>query len=122
MTSAAPKGGLRRFLLSGSGWPYLLVPFIPVAVVLELTHASATIVYITSAHGDIQTAALMGRATEELAAQLEGLGLGNLGLGGGGTGGGGADQENLERYSQCIQEAAGNSDEVRKCADLLTTP
>ena len=41
---------------------------------------------------------------------------------GGAGGGGGADQENLERYSQCIQQAAGNSDEVRKCADLLTTP
>jgi hypothetical protein len=62
---------------------------------------------------------------EELVAQLEGLGLGNLGLGGSGLGGGaggGAGQENLERYSQCIQEAAGDSDEVRKCADLLTTP
>jgi len=64
---------------------------------------------------------------EELLAQLEGLGidLGRLGgLGGGGQGGsgGGASQENLERYSQCIQEAAGNSDEVRKCADLLTAP
>jgi hypothetical protein len=59
---------------------------------------------------------------KELIGQLEGLGLGNLGLGGGSAGGGGARQENLERYSQCIQEAAGNSDEVRKCADLLTTP
>jgi hypothetical protein len=61
---------------------------------------------------------------DELVAQLEGLGLGNLGLGGGGGSGGsgGADQQNLERYSQCIQEAAGNSEEVRKCADLLTTP
>jgi Ca2+:H+ antiporter len=77
MTSAAPKGGLRRFLLSGSGWPYLLVPFIPVAVVLELTHASATIVFITSALGVIPTAALMGRATEELAAR-SGPGIGGL--------------------------------------------
>jgi hypothetical protein len=63
---------------------------------------------------------------DELVAQLEGLGLGNLGLGGAGSGGagggGGADQENLERYSKCIQQAGGNSDEVRKCADLLTTP
>jgi hypothetical protein len=62
---------------------------------------------------------------DELVARLEGLGLGNLGLGGsalGGGTGGGAGQENLERYSQCIQEAAGDSDEVRKCADLLTTP
>ena len=62
---------------------------------------------------------------DELVAQLEGLGLGNLGLGGsalGGGAGGGAGEENLERYSRCIQEAAGDSDEVRKCADLLTTP
>src|SRR5215218_10157525 len=79
MTSAAPKGGfdLRRFLLSGSGWPYLLVPFIPVAVVLELAHASATIVFITSALGVIPTAALMGRATEELATR-SGPGIGGL--------------------------------------------
>ena len=30
---------LRRFLLSGDGWPYLLVPFIPIAIALELAHA-----------------------------------------------------------------------------------
>jgi hypothetical protein len=65
---------------------------------------------------------------EELAARLEDLGIGNLGQLGAGiggsdsSGGGGATQENLEKYSQCIQDAAGNSDEVRKCADLLTTP
>jgi hypothetical protein len=61
---------------------------------------------------------------DELVGQLESLGLAVPGLGGsgGGPGGGGADQENLERYSQCIQQAAGDSDEVRKCADLLTTP
>jgi hypothetical protein len=57
---------------------------------------------------------------DELVAQLEGLGLGNLGLGGSGASSGGTNQENLERYSQCIEKAAGNSDEVRKCADLLT--
>ena len=61
---------------------------------------------------------------DALVEQLQGLGLGNLGLGGAGAGAGsvGAGQENLERYSQCIQDAAGSSDEVRKCADLLTTP
>jgi hypothetical protein len=65
---------------------------------------------------------------DELVERLNELGLGNLGLGlggsglGGGSTGGGAGEENLERYSQCIQEAGGNSDEVRKCADLLTTP
>ncbi len=60
-------GGLRRFLLSGSGWPYLLVPFIPLAIVLELVHAEATLIFGAAAAGVIPTAALMGRATEELA-------------------------------------------------------
>jgi hypothetical protein len=61
----------------------------------------------------------------ELADQLGGLGLGGLGGGGaqgggGGAGGGGAaDPQALEKYSQCIQDAAGDSAEVRKCADLL---
>jgi hypothetical protein len=29
-----------RFLLSGSGWPYLLVVFIPYAVVLEIAQTA----------------------------------------------------------------------------------
>src|SRR5919109_4447249 len=79
MTAAPPQGGfdLRRFLLSGSGWPYLLVPFIPVAVALELAHASASTIFLTSAAGVIPTAALMGRATEELAAR-SGPGIGGF--------------------------------------------
>src|SRR5687768_18361715 len=68
---------LRRFLLSGSGWPYLLVPFIPIALALELGHASATVIFVASALGVIPTAALMGRATEELAAR-SGPGIGGL--------------------------------------------
>ncbi|HEX8156263.1 MAG TPA: calcium/proton exchanger [Solirubrobacteraceae bacterium] len=55
-----------RFLLSGSGWPYLLVPFIPIAIALELAHAEATLIFAAAAAGVIPTAALMGRATEEL--------------------------------------------------------
>jgi len=31
----------RPFLLTGEGWPYLLVPLIPVAIFLELIHAGA---------------------------------------------------------------------------------
>ena len=50
----------RHFLLTGEGWPYLLVPLIPVAVVLEFTHAGATWVFLASALGVIPTAALMG--------------------------------------------------------------
>ena len=80
MSTGAPETGgfnLRRFLLSGSGWPYTLVPFIPIAVALELTHASASAIFITSALGVIPTAALMGRATEELATR-SGPGIGGF--------------------------------------------
>ena len=77
MTEAEQRFNLRRFLFSGSGWPYTLVPFIPVALVLELAHASATIVFAASALGVIPTAALMGRATEELAAR-SGPGIGGF--------------------------------------------
>jgi Ca2+:H+ antiporter len=68
---------LKRFLLSGSGWPYLLVPFIPVAIVLELVHAEPALVFLAAAAGVIPTAALMGRATEELAHRA-GPGIGGL--------------------------------------------
>jgi Ca2+:H+ antiporter len=65
------------FLRTPEGWPYLLVPLIPVAVILELIGASPTVVFATSALGIIPTAALMGRATEELAAR-SGPGIGGL--------------------------------------------
>jgi Ca2+:H+ antiporter len=79
MSAGAPDSGfdLRRFLLSGAGWPYLLVPFIPIAIVLELAHAEASIIFVASALGVIPTAALMGRATEELAAR-SGPGIGGF--------------------------------------------
>ncbi|MGH2943138.1 MAG: calcium/proton exchanger, partial [Solirubrobacteraceae bacterium] len=67
----------RRFLLSGSGWPYLLVPFIPIAIVLELSHAEAAVIFGAAAAGVVPTAALMGRATEELA-HRSGPGIGGL--------------------------------------------
>lgn len=65
------------FFASAHGWPYLLVPFIAVAIVLELIHAAPALVFAASALGVIPTAALMGRATEELAAK-SGPGLGGL--------------------------------------------
>jgi Ca2+:H+ antiporter len=67
----------RRFLLTSQGWPYLLVPFIPIAIVLELAHAPAVLIFFASALGVIPTAALMGRATEELAVR-SGPGIGGL--------------------------------------------
>jgi Ca2+:H+ antiporter len=78
MSTAAPRrGGPRRFLVSGEGWPYLLTPLIPVAVVLALGDAEPAAVFFTSAAGVIPTAALMGRATEELA-DRSGPGIGGL--------------------------------------------
>ena len=80
---ADPSTGPRRsrgpaaFLLSGEGWPYTLVPFIPIAVALELLHAGPVLIFATSAIGVIPTAALMGRATEELADRV-GPGIGGL--------------------------------------------
>ena len=67
----------RRFLLTAEGWPYLLVPFIPLAVALSIAGASAPITFLASAVGVIPTAALMGRATEELA-ERSGPGIGGL--------------------------------------------
>jgi Ca2+:H+ antiporter len=77
VTQARASFNLRRFLLSGEGWPYLLVPFIPIAVVFEFAHVGAVPTFFTSTLGVIPTAALMGRATEELAARA-GPGIGGL--------------------------------------------
>ena len=79
MTEAGgQRFNLRTFLFSGAGWPYLLVPFIPIAIVLEFfVHPEATIIFAASALGVIPTAALMGRATEELAARA-GPGIGGF--------------------------------------------
>ena len=77
MTAASEPFNLRRFLFSGSGWPYLLVPFIVIAVVLDLAHANPILIFFASALGVVPTAALMGRATEELAHRA-GPGIGGL--------------------------------------------
>ena len=71
------RGGLARFLLSGDGWPYLLLPFIPLAIGLEIAHAGSALIFFTSAIGVIPTAAAMGTATEELADRA-GPGIGGL--------------------------------------------
>jgi Ca2+:H+ antiporter len=68
---------VRRFLLSGEGWPYLLVPFIPFAVALDLLGAAPAVIFGASVLGVVPTAALMGKATEELAAR-SGPGIGGL--------------------------------------------
>jgi Ca2+:H+ antiporter len=74
------QGGPRldaSFLRTPTGWPYLLAPLIPIAIALDLAGAPATAVFAASALGIVPTAALMGRATEELAAR-SGPGIGGL--------------------------------------------
>jgi Ca2+:H+ antiporter len=66
-----------RWLFGAEGWPYLLAPLIPIAVVLELAHASHTAIFFAAAVAVIPPAALMGKATEELAAR-SGPGIGGL--------------------------------------------
>ncbi len=67
-----------RFLFSAQGWPYLLAPFILVAVLLEFAfHADPVLIFVSAALGIIPTAALMGLATEELAARA-GPGIGGF--------------------------------------------
>ncbi len=68
---------LSSFLFTGAGWPYLLVPFIPIAVALDVSSAAPTLIFLAAALGVVPTAALMGKATEELAAR-SGPGIGGL--------------------------------------------
>jgi Ca2+:H+ antiporter len=56
---------------------YGLAAFIPVALALDLVDASPSLVFATSALGIVPTAALMGEATEQLAART-GPGVGGL--------------------------------------------
>jgi Ca2+:H+ antiporter len=66
---------LKRLL--GGNLLNLLLVFVPVAIVLELQHASATLIFIVSCLAVIPLAGLMGHATEELAERM-GEGVGGL--------------------------------------------
>src|SRR4051794_35846759 len=76
MAAPSRKGPL-SFLFTAQGAPYLLVPLIPIAIVLDIANASAGVVFFAAALGIVPTAALMGLATEELAAR-SGPGIGGL--------------------------------------------
>ena len=75
--SPRERRSFRRWLFSAEGWPYMLAPLIPAALVLEFTHADATFIFLAAALGIVPTAAMMGKATEELAAR-SGPGIGGL--------------------------------------------
>src|SRR6476619_5277160 len=57
----------RRRLFGPDSWPYLLSPLILAAVIADLANAPATVVFFVSALALIPPAAMMGRATQELA-------------------------------------------------------
>ena len=76
-STAKKRSGLTGFLFSPDGWPYLLVPFIPLAVILEFAHSAPTLIFFVAAAGIIPTAALMGKATEHLA-ERSGPGIGGF--------------------------------------------
>jgi Ca2+:H+ antiporter len=57
----------QRRWFSADSWPYLLSPLIPAAVIVKLADAPEVAVFFVSAVALIPPAAMMGRATEELA-------------------------------------------------------
>ena len=77
MSAGSPQRPAWRRAIASAGWPAFLVPFIPLAIALDVAHASPVVIFFSSALGVIPTAALMGRATEELAAR-SGPGIGGL--------------------------------------------
>jgi Ca2+:H+ antiporter len=64
--ATSPSPGRRR-LFGADTWPYLLSPLIPAAVIVDLAGAPAAAIFFVSAVALIPPAAMMGRATEELA-------------------------------------------------------
>jgi hypothetical protein len=62
------------------------------------------------------------RPFNELLGKLQELGLPGLsGAPSSGSGsGGGASSENLEKYSQCVQDAGSDPEKLRKCGELLS--
>jgi Ca2+:H+ antiporter len=64
--ATSPSPGRRR-LVGPDSWPYLLSPLIPAAVIADLADAPAAVIFFISAVALIPPAAIMGRATEELA-------------------------------------------------------
>ena len=67
MSQPTPRSPGGRRLPGADSWPYLLSPLIPAAVIVDLADVSATVVFFVSAVALIPPAAMMGRATEELA-------------------------------------------------------
>ncbi len=68
---------MAKLLLSLENWLDWLLIFFPIAVWLELTHASPATIFLTSCLAIVPLAGYMGKATERLAERL-GAGIGAL--------------------------------------------
>lgn len=64
-------------LFAVENWLNWLLIFLPIAVVLELTHSSPVSIFVTSCLAIVPLAGLMGKATEHLA-EKTGAGIGGL--------------------------------------------
>src|SRR5215216_4755325 len=62
-----PPTQVERRMLGADSWPYFLSPLILAAVIVDLAGAPASVIFFVSAVALIPPAAMMGRATEELA-------------------------------------------------------
>lgn len=58
---------LRKTFSDPSRWIDLLLIFVPIALILEITHASQTAIFITAALGIVPLAGILGEATDALA-------------------------------------------------------
>jgi Ca2+:H+ antiporter len=67
MPDPAPPSPPKRRLLGPDSWPYFLAPLIPAAVIVDIAGAPAAVIFFVAAVALIPPAAMMGRATEELA-------------------------------------------------------
>src|SRR4029078_9987728 len=75
--SSSGEPGSMKKLLSVENVLNLFLVFVPVAIVLELSHAKPVLIFAASCLAIVPLAGLMGKATEHLAERL-GEGVGGL--------------------------------------------
>lgn len=66
MKALSPRA-LRQTFSDPERWVDLLLVFVPIAIILELVHASETAIFITAALGIVPLAGTLGEATDALA-------------------------------------------------------
>ncbi len=67
LTIAMKRFNLRKIFSNPERWLTLLWVFVPIALVLQLTHQSETAIFVTAALGIVPLAGILGEATDALA-------------------------------------------------------